>query len=189
MSQPATTVGPEPAGQASHAVRRAVLLAAGTGTRLQPLTAEIPKCLVEVAGETIIERALRVLGSQGITEAVIVIGHCGEAVRNRLGSRFAGVGISYVEAPDYATTNNIRSLWDARGALDRDLLLIEADLVFDAEVIAALLATPGSSAAVVPVDRAPPFPSLRLCRKPGKNKSNAAMITAKASTNIPQSSS
>ena len=140
----------------TRVVRRAVLLAAGSGRRLQPLTDKIPKCLVEVGGEAIVERALRVLSSQGITEAVIVIGHCGDAVRERLGTHFAGVAISYVEAPDYATTNNIRSLWDARTALDRDLLLIEADLVFDAGVIAALLAASGSSAAVVSVDRAPP---------------------------------
>lgn len=142
--------------ETSHGVRRAVLLAAGTGTRLQPLTDGIPKCLLKVAGETIIERALRTLACQGIKEAVIVVGHCGEAVRSHLGSRFAGIGIEYADAPDYATTNNIRSLWDARGALDTDLLLVEGDLVFDADVIAALLATPGNSAAVVPVDQAPP---------------------------------
>ena len=138
-----------------QAVRRAVLLAAGTGTRLRPLTAEVPKCLVEVAGESIVERALRVLHSQGVNEVVIVAGHCGEKLRERLGSRFAGIELRYVEAPDYATTNNIRSLWDARSALDRDVILIEGDLIFDEAVISALLAIPGNSAAVVPVERAP----------------------------------
>lgn len=148
--------------QTRRSVGRAVLLAAGTGTRLRPLTDDIPKCLVQVAGETIIERALRILGRQGITEGVIVVGHCGEVVRNRLGSWFAGVDIRYIDAPDYLTTNNIRSLWDARAVLDTDLLLIEADLVFDAEVIATILKTPGSSAAVVPVDQAPPGSKVRI---------------------------
>ena len=120
-----------------------------------PLTAEMPKCLVKIAGETIIERALRILASRGIEEAVIVIGHRGDAVRAYLGTAFAGVALSYIEAPDYATTNNILSLWHARETLSEDILLVEGDLVFDAAVIAALLVTPGSSAAVVSVGRAP----------------------------------
>ena len=64
------------------------------------------------------------------------------------------MAIRYVEAPDYATTNNIRSLWDVRDYLDRDVLLLEADIAFDASVIAALLAEPGNSVAVAPYDLA-----------------------------------
>ena len=135
-------------------VRRAVILAAGKGNRLQPLTADVPKCLVEVGGEPLLERALHALASQGVAEAVIVIGYKGEAVRERIGACFAGIDIHYVEAPDFETTNNIRSLWDARDYLDRDILLLEADVVFDPPVIAALLAEAGSSAAVAPYHRA-----------------------------------
>ncbi|MCZ6890345.1 MAG: aminotransferase class I/II-fold pyridoxal phosphate-dependent enzyme [Gammaproteobacteria bacterium] len=134
------------------AVRRAVILAAGRGSRLQPLTVNIPKCLVKIGGESLLVRALRTLASQGVTQAVIVIGYKGEAVRDRIGSRFAGIEICYVEAPDYATTNNIRSLWDARDYLDQDVLLLEADVAFDPGVIAGLLMEPGSSAAVAPYD-------------------------------------
>ncbi len=134
-------------------VRRAVILAAGRGSRLQPLTAKVPKCLVEIGGESLLERALRALASLGVAEAVIVIGYKGEVVRDRIGSRFAGVDIFYVEAPDYETTNNIRSLWDARDYLDQDTLLLEADVAFDPAVIAALLMESGSSIAVAPYDR------------------------------------
>ena len=136
------------------AVHRAIVLAAGRGTRLHALTGDAPKCLTEIGGEPLLERALRALGSQGITEAVIVIGYMGEMVRDRIGSRFAGVDIRYVEAPDYATSNNIRSLWDARDYLDQDLVLLEADVAFDPAVVGALLAHPGSSAAVAPYDLA-----------------------------------
>jgi histidinol-phosphate/aromatic aminotransferase/cobyric acid decarboxylase-like protein/CTP:molybdopterin cytidylyltransferase MocA len=134
----------------AQSVRRAVLLAAGRGQRLYPLTADIPKCLIEIGGEPLVERALRALAAEGVTEATIVVGYRGEAVRDRLGATFAGLDISYVEAPDYATTNNLRSLWDARSHLDQDVLLLDADVVFDSAVIAALLAVPGSSAAVAP---------------------------------------
>ena len=145
---------PNPSSVEPRAVRRAIILAAGWGSRLQPLTAGIPKCLVEVGGEPLLVRALNALVSQGVAEAIIVIGYNGHAIRERIGSCFAGVEIRYVEAPDYETTNNIRSLWDARSYLDQDILLIEADVVFDASFIAAMLDEAGSSAAVAPYESA-----------------------------------
>lgn len=131
-------------------VRRAVILAAGLGDRLRPLTTNLPKCLVEVGGQPILLRALRALAAQGVQQAVIVVGHKAEAVRHRVGSHFAGLDIRYVDAPRYATTNNICSLWDAREYCDEDILLVEGDIVFDAEVIARLLEKRGSSMAVAP---------------------------------------
>ncbi len=138
----------------SLAVHRAVVLAAGRGSRLHALTGDAPKCLTEIGGEPLLERALHALASQGITEAIIVVGYMGEMVRKRIGARFAGVDIRYVEAPDYAKTNNIRSLWDARDYLDQDLVLLEADVAFDPEVVEALLRHSGSSAAVAPYEPA-----------------------------------
>jgi len=134
----------------SNAVQRAVILAAGRGSRLHALTGDAPKCLTEIDGEPLLERALRSLASLGVTEAVVVIGYMGDMVRDRIGSRFDGVDILYVEALDYATTNNIRSLWDARAYLDQDLVLLEADVAFDAAVVGTLFAQSGSSAAVAP---------------------------------------
>lgn len=131
------------------AVHRAVVLAAGRGSRL-----DAPKCLTEIGGEPLLERALHALASQGITDAIIVVGYMGEMVRKRIGARFAGVDIRYVEAPDYAKTNNIRSLWDARAYVDQDLVLLEADVAFDPAVVEALLRHSGSSAAVAPYEPA-----------------------------------
>jgi histidinol-phosphate/aromatic aminotransferase/cobyric acid decarboxylase-like protein/choline kinase len=144
---------PNAAGPQAPAVRRAVILAAGKGTRLQPLTANVPKCLVEIGGVPLLERALRALASQGVAEAIIVIGYGGDVIRDRIGSHFANVAIRYVDAPDFDTTNNIRSLWDARDYLDQDILLLEADVAFDSAVVTALLTHPGSSAAVAPYVR------------------------------------
>ena len=142
------------AGIKSKGVRRAVILAAGRGSRLHTLTGDAPKCLTEIGGEPILERALHALAELGVTEAVIVIGYMGAMVRSRIGSRFDGIDILYVEAPDYATTNNIRSLWDAHDYLDQDLVLLEADVVFDTAVIGTLLGQSGSSAAVAPFEPA-----------------------------------
>ena len=131
-------------------VQRAVILAAGMGARLRPLTADVPKCLVEVDGQLILLRALRALAAQGVTEVVIVVGYQADAIRRRVGARFAGLDIHYVDAPRYATTNNICSLWDAREFCDQDILLLEGDVVFDDDVVARLLLEPGSSMAVAP---------------------------------------
>ena len=123
------------------------------GDRLRPLTADVPKCLLEVDGQLILLRALNALAAQGVTEAVIVVGHQAAAIRRRVGARFAGLDIHYVDAPRYATTNNICSLWDAREFCDEDILLLEGDVVFDDDVVARLLRQPGSSMAVAPQQR------------------------------------
>ena len=87
-------------------VRRAVILAAGCGERLRPITADAPKCLTEVNGEPILLRALRVLSAEGVAEVVVVVGYKGDAVRARVGDRVWGIDVIYVEAPLYASTNN-----------------------------------------------------------------------------------
>ena len=136
------------------AVRRAVILAAGKGNRIQPLTAGIPKCLIEVGGQSLIERALHGLGSQHVSEAVIVVGYKASLIRDRVGASFEGIKVTYVDACDYETTNNIRSLWDARDYLTEDVILVEADVIFDSNLITDLLREKGSSAAVAPYYKA-----------------------------------
>lgn len=148
-----TRQAPHPSNRDSRAVSRAVILAAGKGTRLQPLTNGLPKCLVEVGGTPLLVRTLDALAEQGVDEAVIVIGYGGDTIRERIGKSHAELAIHYVEAPDFDSTNNIRSLWDARRYLDRDVLLLEADVAFDAQILGALLEVPGSSAAVAPFQR------------------------------------
>ena len=141
-------------GEQPIAVRRAVILAAGKGNRIQPLTAGIPKCLIEVGGQSLIERALHGLGSQHVSEAVIVVGYKASLIRDRVGASFEGIKITYVDACDYETTNNIRSLWDARDYLTEDVILVEADVIFDSNLITDLLREKGSSAAVAPYYKA-----------------------------------
>lgn len=129
-------------------VRRAVILAAGMGSRMGSLTTSVPKCLVEVNGIPILFRSLRVLAAAGVTEAVVVVGYEADQVRRRVGTTFEGVTIIYIDAPLFDQTNNICSLWDARQYLDEDVLLVEGDVVFDLDVVVGLHEHPGSSMAV-----------------------------------------
>lgn len=131
-------------------VRRALILAAGVGRRMHPLTIDVPKCLIEVNGVPILFRSLQALASAGVSEAIIVVGHEAAQVRGRVGHNFNGIEIEYVDAPSFDTTNNIRSLWDARRYCDEDILLLEGDILFDSDVVMRLCEQVGSSMGVAP---------------------------------------
>ena len=120
-------------------VRTALLLAAGLGSRLGPLTEALPKCLVSVSGVPILERLVRALDSHGFERLVIVTGYRAETIRAYLGERFGGISVEYVVSPLFATTNNIYSLWLARRLIDEPFLLVESDVVFDEHLLEPLL--------------------------------------------------
>jgi NDP-sugar pyrophosphorylase family protein len=120
-------------------VRTALLLAAGMGSRLSPLTDSTPKCLVAVNRIPILERLMRSLRSHGFKRLIVVTGHLSEVIEDYLGRRYAGIDISYVHSPRYKTTNNIYSLWLAGKIINEPFLLIESDLVFQPELLAPML--------------------------------------------------
>ena len=120
-------------------VKTALLLAAGTGSRLAPLTDLTPKCLVTVNEIPILERLIASLQNHNFNRLVIVIGHKGKCIRDYLGTRKGGMDITYITSPLYETTNNIYSLWLARNVIDEPFLLIESDLVFETEMLTDML--------------------------------------------------
>ena len=120
-------------------IKTALLLAAGTGRRLQPLTAESPKCLTEVNGTTVLERLVRGLRAWEFERLVVVVGHLDGCVRDFLESSASGLDIEYVLSTKYRTTNNIYSLWAARHAIQEPFLLLECDLVFDDVILGEML--------------------------------------------------
>lgn len=118
---------------------QAIILAAGFGKRLKPITEKVPKCLVLVNGKPLLINTLEVLETRGIHEVIIVVGHMKEKIYQVVGHQFGKVKISYVENDIYDKTNNVYSLWLARDRLDKDSLLIECDLYYGGDLIDALL--------------------------------------------------
>ncbi|MCK5209076.1 MAG: phosphocholine cytidylyltransferase family protein, partial [Cyclobacteriaceae bacterium] len=116
---------------ASNRITTALLLAAGTGSRLFPLTQNSPKCLTLVNERSILERLVIGLKQQGFKRLVIVTGHQENCIREFLGSIVGNMAIEYIYSPLYKTTNNIYSLWMAREIINEPFVLIESDLVFD----------------------------------------------------------
>jgi NDP-sugar pyrophosphorylase family protein len=120
-------------------ITTACLLAAGTGSRLQPLTHSIPKCLTEINGRPILERLISCLRELGFKRLVVVVGHLEHCIREFLDDCAGDLVIEYVRNPLYRTTNNIYSLWLAGSEIQESFLLIESDLIFEASLLDGLL--------------------------------------------------
>ncbi len=114
-------------------------MAAGTGSRLRPLTLDAPKCLTEVRGKPILEHLLEAFREQGITKIIVATGYLEHRLREYLNKHAKDMQIEYVFNIDYQTTNNVYSLWLTRQAINEPFLLVESDLVFDAELLADMM--------------------------------------------------
>ena len=88
-------------------ITTALLLAAGTGSRLLPLTKKSPKCLTLVNETSILERLIKSLNQNGFKRLVVVTGHLEDRIRDFLETRAGNLTIEYVFSPPYKTTNNI----------------------------------------------------------------------------------
>ncbi len=120
-------------------ITTALLLAAGTGSRLLPLTKSSPKCLTLVNEIPILERLISSLTQHGFKRLVVVTGHLENSIREFLGNHVGNMTIEYIFSPLYQTTNNIYSLWMAKEAINEPFLLIESDLVFDPSLLTDML--------------------------------------------------
>ncbi len=128
---------------------QAVMLAAGMGTRLGALTADAPKCMVRVGQATILERAVRRLESVGIEELLVVTGYKADVIRGFLDRLDTSMRFAYVNNADFATTNNIYSLWLAADEIRPPFLLLESDIVFSRRMLTDLL--PPQAASLSPL--------------------------------------
>lgn len=113
-------------------------MAAGVGSRIQGVIGNQPKCLIRVEGNTLIGRMVEMLRRRGIEDISVVTGFKNELIQEELGDR-----VTYFHNPFYRVTNSIASLWFARDLLDGDLLLLNADLFVEGEVLDVALAQTG----------------------------------------------
>lgn len=125
---PENTATPD-RGTASVFPRRAILLAAGRGTRLGMATRLTPKPLTKVGGKPIIERTLASLAAAGVTEAAIIVGYQADEFRRSLGTSVSDVQLTYIENMEFANTGDAYSLWCARDWFDEDIVLVEGDVL------------------------------------------------------------
>jgi choline kinase len=118
----------------------AVILAAGMAKRLRPLTDSRPKCLLEVGGRTLLERIVDAAVSSGIHEFVVVTGYRASMIGDFLKEHYREETFHFIHNTDYATTNNIYSLWLTRPYTERnDFILLDSDILFDPVLISRLM--------------------------------------------------
>ena len=108
-----------------HMVRRAIIMAAGTGSRLYPVTRDTPKPLVRVGGLPMIESVVRALHKNGITEIYVVTGYLAEKFGYL---EQAYPGLKLLKNPCYQSCNNISSLYVARDYL-QDVIILDGDQI------------------------------------------------------------
>lgn len=122
-------------------VSKAIILVAGMGSRLKPLTDKQPKCLTEVNGKAILKNALEILAQNRVAETTLVVGYLDDAVREAIGASYKDMPISYVENADYAKTNTAYSLLLGMNYLNGfdQLFILEGDVFFEERLFAELM--------------------------------------------------
>ena len=119
---------------------QALMLAAGMGKRLGAYTNNQTKCMVKVGGKTLLEHAADALREAGIHKFVLVVGYEGEKLMAFAREKLADFELEFVVNEDYATTNNIYSLYLAREQLTADdTILLESDLIYEPRLIRELV--------------------------------------------------
>jgi choline kinase len=123
---------------------RAIVLSAGQGKRLLPLTTTEPKCLLPVDGERcVLELQLRAIARCGIERATIMVGFGADRVEHFIAThRIPGLSVEAIFNPFYATTDNLITCWLAQHVMTEDFLLLNGDTLFEDEVLRSVLDSP-----------------------------------------------
>lgn len=132
--------------------RSAIILAAGKGERLLPLTEDRPKCLVDVGGTTPLALSLEALHACGVERVVIVTGYMHEYLSAYLDAHLnPGLRstVSTIYNPQYGTTNNIYSAYLAAEFLRHGTLLLNSDIVYHLDILKAITLSDMPAALVV----------------------------------------
>ena len=129
---------------------KAVILAAGVGTRLGEITKDIPKCLLELNSKSIIESQIDELAAADIDNIIVVIGYQSEMVRERLGNK-----VTYIENNSFSETNSSYSLWLARDYIRDGWMHMNCDLLFSPTILENVLLPANQNSIAVDLDIKP----------------------------------
>lgn len=117
----------------------AVILSAGQGKRLSPLTDSRPKCLVPIAGRPILEWQIHALAQAGVEDIAVVTGFCADAVDTMLMTTNVPANVQTIYNPFFTVADNIGSCWAARDLIGEDTLLLNGDTLFEPGIAAHVL--------------------------------------------------
>ncbi len=127
---------------------KAIILSAGQGKRLLPLTSEMPKCLLPIGNKTLLEWQLDVLASCGVNQGTVVVGYGADKVDSLVKQRSGPQMIETFLNAEYATSDNLVSCWKVREKMEGDFLLINGDTLFEPAILERLLQMPKNEVTV-----------------------------------------
>ena len=116
---------------------RVIILAAGQGTRLKPLTNNLPKCLLRLGNKPVLAHQIETLKSVGLFKISLVLGYLAEKIKQFLGGNY-----NYILNKNYQKTNSLYSLWLARNLLNDELIIMDSDVLFDKALVKKLISHP-----------------------------------------------
>lgn len=123
---------------------KAILLSAGQGSRLLPLTADTPKCTLDVGGQSLLEWQLHALADNGFQEIVVVTGFRAAQVE-AITAKFDRVPVRTLYNPFYAVSDNLATCWLAREEMTPPFAIVNGDTIFEAATLRALIAGRGDT--------------------------------------------
>lgn len=132
---------------------KALILAAGLGSRLKHVTAESPKALTRVANQPILHYQLEALRRNHIRKIGVVLGHEGEKIIDFMDQEFADLQVHYLWNRQYDQSNSSYSFWQARDWIGTEPYVhLNCDIIFSAGLLAELLKTPQANVIAVRTD-------------------------------------
>ncbi len=112
-----------------------IILAAGMGTRMKEKTVKIPKCLIEVNNEKIIDRQLKNIKQLKPNNVIIVTGYLSDLLENYISEKWGNIlNLKFIESKEYKTTNNIFSLYLTKDYMKDDFMILESDVFFEKKI-------------------------------------------------------
>ena len=116
---------------------KAIILAAGKGTRISKFIDEKPKCMVDVGGQVLIEYTVDMLRSKGIEEIIIVVGYKADVIKEHLKDK----NVTFVYNPFFDVTNGIASIWFAKDYLvdNEETMIMSGDVYLEPEIVDELI--------------------------------------------------
>lgn len=120
---------------------KAIILAAGTASRLRPLTEHTPKSLLNIGDRPLLQRSMDALIQSGVKDFVIVTGYLHEQIEQFVTKTYGeAISVTFIHNDVYDSTNNIYSLWLARPEAEgEDFLLLDSDLLYDPQIVKRVL--------------------------------------------------
>lgn len=137
---------------------KAIILAAGRGSRLLPLTETLPKCLLAVGDTTVLSLQLDTLERAGVDEAIVITGFMAARVEEEVADRSGPMAVQTLYNPFYQVADNLASCWMARAHMDQDFLLINGDTLFEFALAEQVLQSPANDIQVT-IDKKPDYDS------------------------------